>query len=389
MKDRLDHATLTYAAADEETAAAVREIHAQVLAILKANLGFDPRTQVHVRVVRSWLAYLLRGVGWLQAAFSLLALPLLWYWLRFARGWDHAYAAAWIRGARRAAINVKSLRRLPPGLPPNLTTTFSAQPQVVIDRPTLWREEVCRCLVVAYCYWRLPTVLLGGLARFVSRQVVPIPNSEPTDWGQVLRWAGFPPPALDLRKAADLPQAAIDELVARLVWPYGLVRFLEERHPGLLRNLMAMSLPREKVTPRLAADLGLPAEALWSALADQATQYLGGTSLRETADGSTAAASTTSLADRAGRDRVNPYSSPRLDANVPHSAFRRRSGGGWLTLAFLICCVAASLAFGNLLLPLLNWPPILIHLLGALAGALGAQVAYVILRVLLDLSRGK
>lgn len=380
----LDNLSIHYHAADEPTAHEVERIWTPAVRGAREMFGLSAPGIVRVYVVETWPQLVFRGVDLLRQALSLYSLPMLWYILSFCRGFRDSYVNVDFLSKSVASVRVKSLRRLPADLPPHLHPTWEGEPPLIIDRPALWRREVSRMLVQATCAQRLPAWLMVGIADYVVRRILPAPPP-PKTYEPIVRWVGTPLYALmDLRKLKRFSQEQIDELAARIAWPLATVEYLEAAHRGVLWQMIASGTPLKTFEQQLAANLSMPAAALWDILAARMLEHFERTIPVEVVP----LAGETQIApiDSATREPAspNPFASPQRPAPmVPRDQrsvlpkWSARLGGTAGCLALLASGSGAVLlghwyGFGALLLGVITLP--FIFLWAVMVGAVGLAV---------------
>lgn len=384
-------ATLYYRASDAATVAEFESLYADVVRMAREKFGIEPPATLKVYVIHSWPEWLLRTGGLLVWLVHLFRLPHWWYMFSFSGGWRHLYAGIVPISMARAKILVKSLRKLPSGLPPHVHASWEGEPKLLIDRHTLWRREIVGAIVQACCGIRLPRWLVRGVVLSIARPLVHTP-SPPQRWQPIFEWAGVDAtPLWDLRNLERLPQDKVDELAGVHEWPYWAVAYVEILQPGLLRQLIAAGLPRPKLEQELAARLGMATGQFWESLAAEATSYFERDQVADIAP-----LEAPPDAARSPEDH-NPYAAP---VAVPSTMSLRRPTAtqGFLTgiyigAAIILFCIPMAIWFYWVLTPggVRNAP--LIAMLLIVANGLLTfwvlQVLDVTARVLIDLVTGK
>ncbi len=239
--------TLVFAALDREAAEWIGAAAEQALRFADRRWGLRPSGALQVHALTSWAGFFFVAAPRPWLFFLLVTLPL-WVW-RVRRVWK--VAGGWTqRFGRRVAVGVKPPRLL-------LAADRSLGERLFLSEPDMqgkvrqitWHETVHACSL----HHKLPAWLNEGLAMFAVDRLAGKPTVRP----ETLSWLTARSAAAGLRipsRSRERSEAFL-RLYAQGYWR---VRYFEEQHPGLLKNLLGAKRKPGTWLPLLAkaADLG-------------------------------------------------------------------------------------------------------------------------------------
>lgn len=247
---------------EADTSAVIGAACAQALQVIDASWGLPAPADCRVVVMTTWWGFVFESAPW-SWRLLLVALPL--WALRARRTWP--ISAAWtLRYGRRVVIGIK-----PPRLWAQSDPTFSLGIFVEeSDTPTQVRHLVCHELTHACsAHLKLPAWLNEGLAavtvdRFLGKQTIRSDSRALVrDYQPKARPPGY-------RELSRLPGPAMAYHVVRGYW---LVRYLEEVHPGFLRQCLAAPQPAHQLEAEVARVAGVEPGQLWVMIDDLIAAY--------------------------------------------------------------------------------------------------------------------
>lgn len=252
-KTPLDGGTLFFADPDREAAAAIGAAAGEALRFAGRRWGLRPPAELQVHALISWVGFLFAAAPWPWRLYLLITFPL-WAW-RVRRVWK--VAGGWTqRFGRRLAVGVKPPRLLRQADRELGRRLFRDEPDLGSKmRQIAWHETVHACTLAL----RLPAWLNEGLAMFA----VDLLAEKPTVLPETLSWmsAGNATVGRGYPSHGRGPGEALLRLYAQGYWR---VRYAEEKHPGLLKELLGeRRKPGEWQRP-FAEACGLPGISSWA-----------------------------------------------------------------------------------------------------------------------------
>jgi hypothetical protein len=240
---------------ERDTADLIATASRKTLLILQEHWGFAPPDDCRVYVMTSWLRFMFHSAPWSWRIVMAVTLP---FWSRRARemwplagGFHQAYG-------RRRAIGVK-----PPRLIRRADGALGEQIFVPEENADLERKVqyiTCHELTHACAAHLKPPMWLNeGLAMvtvdlYAGSQTV---RQETLDLLVQPRAGGEPADYRDVR-ASDS-----ESLLYDTVRGYWLVRYLHDRYPGVLRQLLARRYESGEMTNVMATAVGLREADFW------------------------------------------------------------------------------------------------------------------------------
>ena len=225
----MDGHTLFFGAEDSESVDLVGQACRKTKRLIKDRLGIDTPKDCRVYIMTSWLDFMFRSAPWPWKILMAVTIPL---WAHRARkiwplagGWEQRYG--W-----RRTIGVK---------PPRLLRVADRRIGDRIfkkrDDPAVKVQNItCHELTHAYTsHLRLPTWLNEGLAMVMADWYF----AEPTVRLDTLDVLESAPVKNSRAVRRRLRVDNEDAMVYQYVRGYWITRYLEETHPGLLKELLS------------------------------------------------------------------------------------------------------------------------------------------------------
>lgn len=254
MQSRInDSITLFYDSNESDTAKVITDAATQALHFIHESWGLGSPQDCRIYIMTSWWGFFFQSASWFWRILLAATFPL--WCFRARRTWP--YSAAWTqRFGRRVAIGIK---------PPSLLEISDKRIGKLMyveekDAKTKIRHLTCHELTHACsAHLQLPAWLNEGLAqvtvdRFLEKQTIR------TDTIELLRSyvpKGNPP------TYAQLSRLNAEAIAYYAVLGYWLVQYLEELHPGFLKNLFSSSPDPRKYENEIAVQFGVELDGFW------------------------------------------------------------------------------------------------------------------------------
>jgi hypothetical protein len=254
----VDALMLYYDSAERKTADLIAKACRKTLQVVQEHWRLAPPADCRVYVMTSWSRFMFHSAPWSWRIMMAVTLP---FWSRRARqmwplagGFHQAYG-------RRRAIGVK-----PPRLIQRADGALGERifvPDETADVERKVQHITCHELTHACAAHLKPPMWLNeGLAMvtvdlYAGNQTV---RQETLD---LLTRATFPGEPAGYR---DLGAGDTDALLYHAVRGYWLVRYLQDQHPGLLGQLLAIRHDSREITNLMATALGLKEADVWQAI---------------------------------------------------------------------------------------------------------------------------
>lgn len=244
--------TLYYPAEERDAAEVIGRACEQSVALVHVLWGLEAPAACRVYVMTSWLPFLFHSAPWPWRIYLALTLPLRYarlqkLWL-VAGGWAQRYGKRQVVGIKPARL----LQAAGAGLRARIFLPREADEWVA--------HNTCHELVHACSEGlKLPTWLHEGLAMVTVDHLAGRATVRDDTLAVLASQSQETRPEEDYGRVP----AGADGLVYLAVRGYWLTRYLADRHPALLRKLLAGRQPHEALERRLAAGLGLSPETLW------------------------------------------------------------------------------------------------------------------------------
>lgn len=250
LSERLD---LYFPTGEEATADLVAQAVARSLAIIREKWGLPDPPRCRIYVMTGWLPFMFHSAPWYALPGLVLFLPV--WALRTRRRWP--VVAGWALGyRRRPTVGIK-----PPWLLEKADRTIGKL--IFTSEPDLHEKTeltTCHELTHAFtAYLRLPAWLNEGIA-LLSTDAYLGQRTVLAHTLQMLPTAGGGRPR-QYRGLLRLKAKALAGQYARAYW---VTRYLNEKHPALLKSLLERRARRRSLEGRVAGGLGVARRNLWS-----------------------------------------------------------------------------------------------------------------------------
>ncbi|GEM_PF-575863 len=254
-EEALDGVIVFHEAADREAALVIGAAAGEALRFAGRRWGLRPPADLQVHALASWEGFLFVAAPWPWRLYLLITFPL-WVWRvrrvwRVAGGWTQRFGRRLAVGVKPPRLLLQADRELGRRLFRDETDLGSKMRQIA------WHETVHACTLDL----RLPAWLNEGLAMFA----VDLLADKPTVLPETLDWMT----ARDAASGRGYPShsrkrgEAFLRLYAQGYWR---VRYLEERHPGLLRELLGIRRQADDWLRPIADACAVPKASGWAAI---------------------------------------------------------------------------------------------------------------------------
>jgi hypothetical protein len=253
-----DGIMVVFDSGEQDTAELISDATAKALRLIQESWGLRSPADCRIYVMTLWWGFIFQSAPWSWRI--LLALTLPFWCFRARRTWP--YSAAWTqRYGRRVAIGIK-----PPRLLESSDKSIGVHMYVEEkETKTKLRHLTCHELTHACsAHLKLPAWLNEGLAavtvdRYLEKQTIR------TDTLELVK--SFTPKARPLTYR-ELARQSGKAFAYHAVRGYWLVRYLEEKRPGLLKRTLSSSRAARTIEEEIAMELGIEPGGLWSKIDD-------------------------------------------------------------------------------------------------------------------------
>ncbi len=267
MKSRtIGKVTIVFDSREQETADLIAAACEKAIWLAHELWGLEPPEDCRVYVMTSWFRFFFQSAPW---AWRILLGATIPFWsFRARRTWP--YSAAWTqRYGRRVAIGVK-----PPRLLEQSDRTAGVRMFVEEkDMRVNVQHVTCHELVHACsAHLKLPMWLNEGIATVTADRFLGRPTIR---WETLAFMKGYTPkaPPPTYRELSLMGTEAIAYHGMRGYW---LVRYLEDKRPGLLRQLLSSGGDAQRMEREIAAQLGMETGRFWSEIDERMVSHFGG-----------------------------------------------------------------------------------------------------------------
>lgn len=255
-KLKLPGLAIYFEASDRETAEAVRAACADTIVLIRKYWGIEPPPDCRVYIMNSLLGFVFASAPWSWKFILALTLPL-WY-SRQARLWS-TVGGYEQRFGRRRVVGVKSARLIQLGSSSLGEKIFIEQEEVFAKVQSVACHELTHAFTT---HLPLPTWLKEGLAmltvdRYFKRQTVR---------GETLEWLSNPPQAFTAQGVQRLALGDENTIVYQYALGYWLTRYLEDVHPGLLKDLFTRCNSPSQLESEIALALQESPSKFWEVI---------------------------------------------------------------------------------------------------------------------------
>ncbi len=262
---KINKITVNYDAPERETAGLIAGACQRSVELAAESWGLLSPEDCQIYIMKSAIKFLFQSAPWIRRIYLGIALPL-WY-PQVNRIWQ--YAGAWTqRFGKRIVIGIK-----PPYMIKKSDRSIGAR--LFVEEPDInnkIQNFTCHELVHACsAHLRLPVWLNEGIAmltvdRFVGKNTVRKDTLE-----LVTRYSTQSPPP-DQRKLFRLDNEKIAYHTIRGYW---IVKYIEELHPGLLKNLFLKPHSSKHINEKIIEVMEMDSLRFWSEIDDMVIRYFG------------------------------------------------------------------------------------------------------------------
>ena len=248
---------------EEKTAELVTTACEKALQLAGEDWGLKAPDNCHVYIMTSWQGFIFNSTPFKWKITLYLTLPL---WVpRIRRTWPDS--TAWTqRFGHRIAIGIK---------PPRLMATKDRKVSSIltVEEPDPEKEIqniTCHEIIHACsAHLILPMWLNEGIAIFSTEHFAekPVVRQETLQLVKERAPKKEPP---TYQNIAKMRRQAIAYHDSRGYW---IVMYLEENHPGFLKDLLSMHRYEDEIEQKIAEVLGMEREYLWAQIDDIITGY--------------------------------------------------------------------------------------------------------------------
>jgi len=252
----IDGLTLFFDADEQDAAELIGRACERSSRLIRQSWGLETPEDCRVYVMTSWLRFMFHSAPWHWRVLLVPSLPL--WCLRVRRTWR--YAGGWMqRYGNRKAVGVK-----PPRILELADRSVGVRMFVPEDDLSRKVEQVtCHELTHAFtAHLRLPMWLNEGVAMLTVDRLAGCPTVVRDTVETLHRSSSGADPA----GYRDVRWSDQDALVYHTVRGYWIVRYLEEKHPGVLRSMLSQRHGQEVLEDKVAAELGMRRDALWAGI---------------------------------------------------------------------------------------------------------------------------
>jgi hypothetical protein len=243
----IDGVQLYYPVEEIETAQRVESACNKALGLVQAHWGLSAPQDCRVYVMTSLLDFVFHSAPWHWQVLMVITLPL-WYF-RESKVWQYAGGYAHRYGSRYV-VGIKPLRLLQAGERGMGDQLFIREK----DPEARLQHVVCHELTHACsAHLALPNWLQEGLAMLTVDRYFEKPTVRDDS---LALFANAPKPG-DGRSRA--PQVMLYEYMRG----YWLTRYIEETHPGFLKETFQQRISHAELAARIAQVYGLTQETFW------------------------------------------------------------------------------------------------------------------------------
>jgi hypothetical protein len=249
----ISHVTLVFDPGEQDTADLIGGACAKAIRLIQESWGLKTPEDCRIYVMTSWLGFVFQSAPWHWRVLLGATMPL--WCFRARRTWP--YSAAWTqRYGRRVAIGVK-----PPHLLEQSDRSIGVR-MFVEEKDMRVNVQHVTCHELTHAcsaHLKLPAWLNEGIAtvtvdRFLERPTI---RGETLELVRGFLPKGAPPTYRELSRMSG------EAIAYHGVRGYWLVRYLEEKHPGLLRGMFSLRRDSRTIEREIAMELGMEAESFW------------------------------------------------------------------------------------------------------------------------------
>jgi len=251
---KIGNIRLIYSSKETETADLIADTCEKAIQLAGEDWGLKPPQNCRIYVMTSWFGFVFHSAPWSWKAMLALTVPL-WF-SRIRRSWQ--YSAAWTqRYGSRIAIGVKPARLIE-------LSDKSIGIHIFVeekDNAVKVRDITCHELVHACsAHLFLPMWLNEGIATVTTERFL----EKPTIREDSLQFMKDYLPKAAPPAYGELSRMDMEAIAYHSVRGYWLVRYFEEKCPGLLRSMFSQRTSEEKIERNIATELGIKQENFWN-----------------------------------------------------------------------------------------------------------------------------
>jgi hypothetical protein len=254
---QIENLVLVYPPVEQETADLIAAACEKAIALAGETWGLGPPEGCRIYVMTSWLGFIFQSAPWPWRI--LLGATLPFWGFRARRTWP--YSAAWTqRYGKRVAIGVKPPRMLAESDPKHRDRLGFRMFVEEKDMGVNVQQVTCHELVHACsAHLELPTWLNEGIATVTSDRFLDRPTIKRETLTYMRTFAPKAPP-LSYR---DLSRRGVEAIAYHGIRGYWLTRYLEETHPGFLRDLFSRHRDVGTMEREIISELEMEPERFW------------------------------------------------------------------------------------------------------------------------------
>ncbi|OGN88981.1 MAG: hypothetical protein A2Z74_04625 [Chloroflexi bacterium RBG_13_46_9] len=251
---KINKITVNFDANEKETAGLIAGACQRSIELAAECWGLSSPQDCRIFIMRSAIKFLFQSAPWSWRIYLGIALPL-WY-RQVNRIWQ--YAGAWTqRFGKRIVIGIK-----PPYMIEKSDQSIGVR--LFVEEPDINKkiqQFTCHELVHACSsHLRLPMWLNEGIAivtvdRFVGEQTV---RMDTLDLIKNVSAHTQPPAQRELFKLDK------EKIAYHTIRGYWLVKYIEELHPGLLKNLFSQSPDSKSINEKIITALKMDPATFWA-----------------------------------------------------------------------------------------------------------------------------
>jgi hypothetical protein len=243
---------------EQDTVDLIGSTCGKALQLTQESWGLGPPEDCRMYVMTSWLGFVFQSASWHWRV--LLGATMPFWCFRARRTWP--YSAAWTqRYGRRVAIGVKPPRLLEQSDRSIGVRMFVEEKDMNVNV----QHVTCHELVHACsAHLGLPMWLNEGIAtvtvdRFLERPTI---REETLEFMQSFLPKAAPPTYRELSRMGG------EAIAYHSMRGYWLVRYLEEKHPGFLKQMFEERQDPRVIEREMITELGMEPESFWSEIDD-------------------------------------------------------------------------------------------------------------------------
>ncbi|NIS80861.1 MAG: hypothetical protein GTO14_11775 [Anaerolineales bacterium] len=255
--------TLVFDPEEQETADLIQGACEKAIHLAQEIWGLKPPEDCRIYVMTSWLGFVFQSAPWPWRILLGATMPF-WYF-RVRRTWP--YSAAWTqRYGRRVGIGVKPPRLIEQSDRSIGIRMFVEQKDMKVNV----QHVTCHELVHACsAHLRLPMWLNEGIATVTTDRFA----GKPTIRRETLEFIRDFMPKAAPPTYRELSRMGAEAIVYHGTRGYWLVRYLEQEHPGFLRDMFSQHRDAKTIERATVSKLGMEGERFWNEIDEVVVSY--------------------------------------------------------------------------------------------------------------------